>query len=359
MNNWINYLKHSSSVWVYAPVLFLAWIFLGLILKRILIKRLSELAKKTVLQFDDILVESLSRPLSILIIGSGTLFLSYLLPVRPDETRVLQIAFQLSVILGLVLFVDSFLTGILNLYRAKIQIGFSPTVLHVLLRTVFYGTGALIFLDILGISIAPFIASLGIGSLAVGLALQETLTNFISGVHVSVDKPIRVGDYIKLESGQEGYVEEIGWRSTRIRILPDYLVIVPNQKLTSSIVTNYYYPSTEMSVPVQIGVSYDSDLDQVENVTLEVAREILKTVRGAVSDFQPSVRFQTFGDSSINFTVALRAKEYTDQYLLKHEFIKALHKRYKKEGIGIPYPMRTLDIPTQTIEVLKNSFQNK
>jgi len=145
-----------------------------------------------------------------------------------------------------------------------------------------------------------------------------------------------------LESGQEGYVMQIGWRSTRVRMLPNNILIVPNTKLVSSQITNFYLPETEMAVLVQVGVSYQSDLEKVERVTIEVAKQVLQEVEGGVKEFDPFIRYHTFSDFSINFTVILRAKEYVSKYLITHEFIKRLHRRYQQEGIEIPFPIRTV-----------------
>ncbi len=101
-------------------------------------------------------------------------------------------------------------------------------------------------------------------------------------------------------------------------------------------------PEKELAVLVQVGVSYDSDLEKVEKITTEIAKEVMKTVPGGVPDFEPFIRYHTFGESSINFTVILRAKEFTDRFLITHEFIKRLKKRYDKEGIVIPFPIRTV-----------------
>jgi small-conductance mechanosensitive channel len=219
----------------------------------------------------------------------------------------------------------------------------SGGVLNVVVRMVVMGLGLLILLDNFGVSITPILASLGIGSLAIALALQPTLENFFSGIQLVIDKPISIGNFIKLESGEEGYVQKIGWRSTWIRILPDNIVVIPNNVLVNSRVLNYYYPQKELAVYVNVGVHYDSDLEHVEKVTLEVAKEILNTVKGGVGDFDPFIRYHTFNDSSIDFKVIMRAEEFVDGYLIKHEFVKALHKRFKEEEIVIPYPIRTLD----------------
>jgi small-conductance mechanosensitive channel len=108
-------------------------------------------------------------------------------------------------------------------------------------------------------------------------------------------------------------------------------------------VLNYYYPEKELAVLVEASVHYSSDLKKVERVTMEVGKEIMKRVTGGVEGFDPFIRFHTFADSSINFTVILRGKEFVDNYLIKHEFIKALQERYAKEGIVIPYPIRAIN----------------
>jgi small-conductance mechanosensitive channel len=94
---------------------------------------------------------------------------------------------------------------------------------------------------------------------------------------------------------------------------------------------------------VDLGVHYDSDLQRVEKVTIEVAREVMREVKGGVPGFEPFIRFHTFGDFSINFSVIMRGKEFTDQYLIKHEFVKRLHARYAAEKIVIPYPIRAIN----------------
>ncbi len=203
--------------------------------------------------------------------------------------------------------------------------------------------GLLIVLNGLGLSIAPMLTALGVGGLAVALALQEPLANFFAGVFITLAGQIRVGDYLKLDSGQEGYVVDFSWRSTRLRMLANNLVLVPNAKLAQAILINHYLPSRDLAVLVEVGVDYASDLDQVERVVASVAREVMTDVKGGVPDFEPFVRFHTFADSSINFTVILRAHEFVDQYLIKHEFIKRLHARFEQEGIVIPFPIRTID----------------
>ncbi len=210
-------------------------------------------------------------------------------------------------------------------------------------RVVIFTIGFLIVLNALGISITPILTTLGIGGLAVALALQDTLANLFAGFHIIVAKQVRVGDFIKLESGEEGYVTDITWRTTKIRMLPNNVVLVPNEKLAKAIVTNYYLPEKDMSVLIRVGVHYASDLAKVEAVTCDVAREVMREVAGGVPEFEPFIRYNTFNDSSVDCSVILRAKEFADQYLIKHEFIKRLHVRYAREGIVIPFPIRAIN----------------
>lgn len=166
-----------------------------------------------------------------------------------------------------------------------------------------------------------------------------------------IDKPKLVGDLIELESGVQGFVDRIGWCSTWIRMLPNNTVIMPNSVLSQSKIINYFYPEKELSVPLEVGVHYNSDLEHVEQVTLEVAREILKTHEWGVSDYNTFVVYTGFGDSSINFTVMLRAKEYFNRFWVRSAFIKALHKRFAKEGINIPFPIRAINLEQEGVQL--------
>ena len=205
-----------------------------------------------------------------------------------------------------------------------------------------YILGAMLILDQLGISITPMVAGLGIGGLAVALALQPVLGNFFAGTYILSDGAIHVGDYIELESGVAGYVTELGWRSTKIRTPFNNLIVIPNSRLADSIVTNYQVPSSAMWALVTGGVSYESDLAHVEQVTLEVAREVLRECPGAVEDSEPWFGFDTFGDSNIGFWIFLQATDRLGTFAVKSELVKRIHKRFGQEGIEINYPVRKL-----------------
>ena len=218
------------------------------------------------------------------------------------------------------------------------------TLLNAILNGIIYAMGILVVLQYYGISIAPILTALGVGGMAVALALQETLANIFSGLHLILSKQLRLGDYIHLSSGEEGRVTDITWRFTTIVPVGEgNMVVIPNQKIASSIITNYSMPRHDIIIKIPVGVAYDSDLQKVEDVTLDVARQVLSALNEKLDDErQPSVRFFNFGDSSIDFNVLLHSARFDDQFRLKHEFIKALTARFRQEGIEIPFPIRTV-----------------
>lgn len=346
-------LKEGVAPSFYAiPILFL-WIIFFWFVKRFFIRRLQKWASKTKHRLDDTVVDAVSFPINFLIVASGLAVCANVLPLSDEADRLTTTALRSSIIFAVVFFLDKFLTNLLTEYSSMpIFSQVSKGLVKGLVRGCVIGLGVLIFLQQIGISITPILASLGIGSLAVALALQDTLSNFFAGMYVAIDKPVEVGQFVKLESGEEGYVIDVGWRSTRIRTLPNNIVIVPNSKLMGSVITNYYLPDKEIAVLVQVSVHYQSNLKHVERITCEVGREIMLKVHGGVPEFEPFIRYHTFGDSSVNFTVILRGKEFVDQHLIKHEFIKYLHERYKKENITIPYPIRTLEVSRRALETI-------
>lgn len=218
----------------------------------------------------------------------------------------------------------------------------SATIFVSITRVIVYAIGALVLLDSLGIAITPLLTALGVGGLAVALALQDTLSNLFAGIHILASRKVQPGDFIQLDNGMQGYVVDTNWRNTIIRQLPNNLLVVPNATVASSIVTNFHLPEHELSVTVQAGVGYDSDLDRVEQVTVEVGREVMQEVEGGVPAHEPTVRYTGFGGSSITFNVGLRAAEVTTQALIVHEFIKRVHRRYQKEGIEFQSPNETI-----------------
>lgn len=314
---------------------------IGWLIEQIVLSKLLHLTSRTKWKGDDLIIQSLKGvvlPLFILLaihIGFNYVTLNAgLLDVLHKTVKV-----------GAILVFTIYLARIVTRWIAgetKEDKSVPSSIILNSTRITIIAVGFLIALQSIGISITPLLTALGVGGLAVALALQPTLSNFFSGLHILATKKVRVGDFIRLDTGIEGYVMDISWRSTLVRQLTNNMVIIPNAKLAEAIVINTHLPDKDIPVMVEVGVAYDSDLDLVEKVAIETAREILKTVEGGVKSFDPVVRFHTFGESSINFTVILRVHEYSQQFLVKHAFVKLLHKRFREKGIEIPFPIRTI-----------------
>ncbi len=302
-----------------------------------------KVASKTKTTVDDEIVDASGRPFSFLIFFIGLFFsIRFLKFYSAYSVEVNQVFFVVFVLLISLIISKLSYVFVNNWLKTHKRFQKTPILVNKALTVIIYLIAILMILGHFNIEITPLIATLGLGGLAVGLALQNTLSNFFAGLHIISDRPINVGDFIEIENHISGYVEDIGWRSTRIRTLPNSIVIVPNSKLAESIIINDSLPEAEMAALVQCGVSYNSDLKKVEKVTVDVAKQVQKTVKGAVKTFEPFIRYHTFADSNINFTVILRVEKYVDKYFLTHEFIKALKDRYDKEKIEISWPVRKI-----------------
>lgn len=335
-----NLLKEFS---VFA-VVFLAVAFVLFIVRRVALGAVHRWAEKTALEYDDIILKSVKHPSIYLVLA-----LAIYVALGTSDFPPAYVGYGLKAIYAIIIF--SVTLSLANLASRSVQhavaksavsvpaTGISRTIVNVAILAI----GLLVILHSLGISITPLITALGVGGLAVALALQDTLANLFAGMHILVEKPLRVGDYIELDSGQKGYVDDIGWRTTRIRMLGNNIVVVPNNKLSQSIITNYHMPEKRMSLLIPVGVSYDSDPERVEAVLVEETKKAAGVVPGLLAEPEPFVRFiPGYGDSSLDFTLICQVAEYVDQYLVQHELRKRIFKRFKLEGIEIPFPIRTV-----------------
>lgn len=317
--------------------------FILFLLKNIVWRVLKRAVAATAATWDDELLERLNAPVRLLIIYGALLIGMSFYPEFVAKHAALRGLQKIGFILIGTWMINRSLGVFLKtvLSRRGVKLGTQQFV-SAITQTVVFFMGILAALDTIGVSITPILASLGVGSLAVALALQDTLGNLFAGFYLYFDQPVRVGDYVRLEDGSEGHIQRIGWRSTQIQRPSDSMVVIPNTKICNSIITNFDLPSSDTGISLSLGVAYDSDLNHVERVTVDVARTVMQSAPGAVANFQPVVRFKNFGESSIDFDLALRVKHWTDQALLKHEMIKAIHARFIQEKIEIPFPQRVI-----------------
>ena len=210
------------------------------------------------------------------------------------------------------------------------------------LRVFIYGLALVLVLDTLGYSIGLLLGGLGITGLAVALALQPTLTNYFAGTYVMSDQAIKPGDYIELQGGPAGYVVDVGWRTTKIRTWLNTLVVIPNAVMADTIITNYQGPDPALNILVYGGVSYASDLQHVEDVSLDVTRSVIADNAEAVKSMEPWFGFDSFGDSNVNFWIFLQATDRVGSFVVTNDLLKRLHARFAAEGIEINYPVRKI-----------------
>ena len=317
-----------------------------LLARHYLFQWLGRLAARTTTRLDEVLIESLRTPTALWCVALGLMAGLEAAPLPRGLATWGTSLVAALVIFSVTMVVANALARGLQHVGQRVQMETAVTGLGTtLIKTIVFTLGGLLILGSLGISITPLLAALGVGGLAVGLALQDTLGNLFAGVHILVEKPVRLGDYVKLETGQEGYVTDIGWRTTRIRMLPNNMVIVPNAKLAQTILTNYYLPEQRMALLIPVSVSYNSDPEQVEKILVEEASRAAGEVPGLLADPPPFVRFiPGFGESSLDFTLICQVREFVDQYLAQHELRKRIFRRFNQEGVEIPFPQRVVHV---------------
>lgn len=203
--------------------------------------------------------------------------------------------------------------------------------------------------SIFGDNLPKVWTALGIGSIAVALALQETLSNTFAGFHLMLDQPIRIGDYIKVESGEEGRVMQIGWRSTRLVSPANNILVIPNAKLARASITNYTLPEPRLGISVTVSVACGCDTRRVAAVLEELARTAAAEIDGMLADPPPSVRFiPGFGDWSLNFSLYCQVRDFAAQTAVQDELRHRIVERFREEGIAMAFPVREVHIKSES-----------
>ena len=343
--------------WIDPTIVVSAFVFsivLAVVFNKLLFPVILRFTSWTPTDLDSRIFLSLRLPITLGIVVLGG-YLALTVPLELDgwQQAVDTVAAVLGIILG-VMAVALLVSNILDWYvksvaprtRFAIDMRFFPLFRRVAMVLV-YLLGALLILDRLDINISPLIAGLGLAGLAVALAIQPTLANLFAGTYVMTEGVITAGDYIELENGIAGYVVDVGWRSTRIRTWGNNLVVVPNSRFAETILTNYQQPIPAINIYLTCGVSYDSDLYEVERVCREVMDDVLDTNPEAVKEYGSWFGYESFGDSNIGFWLFIQARDRLAGFGVRTDLIERLHRRFREEGIVINYPVRTLQFPKE------------
>lgn len=337
----------DATAWALPLVFIIVGALVGVFVERVVVRQLRKITTRTEWEWDDILLRSLKRAPTLLLTAAGTWAATQLLPLQPGVESTLEKALMVLVIFSVTLITARASAEAIKRYAARAGTSLpASSLVQNIAKLVVLVLGLVIILANLGINVTALVTGLGIGGIAVALALQSTLANAFAGFQIIATRQVRDGDYVRLESGEEGNVVDIRWRNTTIKALyDDHEVIVPNAKLVDSILINYSLPARAIWMRIPVGVHYGSDLEHVERVTQEVAEEVWRDLTRAREGDEPVTRYQDFGDSAITFSCRILVDRFQDQYPVRHEFIKRLHRRYGQEGIVIPWPIRTLHLP--------------
>ncbi len=319
-------------------VVVVGWLLIGVVAKRIL-------RRWEASQVDEAAVTKLPvRSFRVGILLLGVIIWARLVVSTPAAKLAVDRVASVALVVLLVLIVNGVVDGWLSSRsRHSRVLQTSGSVIRTTVRILVFVIGTLMLLSALGINVTPVIASLGIGSLAIGLALQKTLENFFAGLLIAADQPVRVGDFVEFD-GLSGTVLSIGWRSTRLITRERNTLIVPNASIAQANLVNRSTPKELCEFRVPVGVHYTTELALARQAIVETAVAVIpQTVLNG--DFTPLARLTAFGPSSIDFIAVLAAPSWPDTFAVRDRFIEALQQRFAADGIEIPFPIQTLDVP--------------
>jgi len=350
---WLNQLGLASQAWhpVIALAIFITGAVFAFLFHKVIYPIVIRFTNFTPTNLDVSLVRAFRRPFTVGIL-MGSLYLALVLSF--DFTPAVRHAIDRAaglVALALGIFAASgVVSALFNWYYDEIAprtpSSLDDRIIPMLRRIAMglvYAMGGLLVLDLLNVNISPILASLGLGGLAVALALQPTLSNLFAGTYVMTEGVVSQGDYIELESGVAGYVIDVGWRSTRLRTWTNNLVVVPNSRFAETIITNFQGPIPAVNIYLTCGVSFDSDLFLVEQVCREEMDQLLESDPRAVKDYGAYFAYESFDDSNITFYLFIQARDRIASFEVQSELIRMVHQRFQEENIVINYPMRTIN----------------
>ncbi|GAA4348082.1 mechanosensitive ion channel family protein [Kangiella taiwanensis] len=334
----------ESNPWLLAAAVIATGTIIAKLAQWLFRSSLGKLASKTKGDFDDQLLKVLAKGLYSLIF-----YLSLLLAIEA-----LQFASGIDTFLKrfvVTLLIISLMVKVLKITRLTLE-AFSHNkkrfkfieertipILDITTKILIVGAGLYILILSWGINPTAWLASAGIVGIAVGFAAKDTLANLFSGFFIVADSPYKLGDYIILDTGERGRVTHVGIRSTRLLTRDDVEVTIPNSVMgNAKIVNESGGPWEKTRIRINVGVSYDSDLEQVHDVLMEMAEDNADLC----SSPEPRVRFRSFGGSSIDLQFMAWIERPEQKGLISHRLIMKIHKLFNEKGIEIPYSKQDL-----------------
>jgi small-conductance mechanosensitive channel len=331
--------------YLYAAAIIISGVLLALV-ARTVVRWLETKAGKTDTRLDDIIIAAIGTPAQVAIVVVSVYIALKYFGLLPASVRwILDPWFVTAFyIIMAAWIISSFLHDLISIYghhlAEKSEGDWDNRLIELLklvIKYVIWFIGVMLILSVFEINITPFLAGAGIAGLAVALAAQDIISNFFGGAIITVDKPFKVGDRIKVDT-YYGDVITIGPRSTRLKTLDYQIVTIPNNKITTNVIVNYAEPDQKLRITIPVSVAYGTDPKKVKDILLEIARATIKNTEYILEDPGPKAFFYEFSDSCLKFNLYVWAKKYN----LPDEVMDAINvqiaERFAKEGIEIPFP---------------------
>jgi MscS family membrane protein len=339
--------------YLYAAATIIFGVLLALI-ARTVVRWLETKAGETDTQLDDIIIAAIGTPAQVAIVAVSLYIALKYFGVVPENLQwILDPRYVTSfyIIIGAWI-ISSFLHDIVAIYGHKLADKSEGDwddrlieLLELVIKYVIWFAALMLILSVFEVDITPFLAGAGIAGLAVALAAQDIISNFFGGALITVDKPFKVGDRIKVDDFY-GDVTHIGPRSTRLKTLEYQIVTIPNNKITTNIIVNYSMPDPKIKMTIPVSVAYGSDIDKVTKILYEVVDDAVKNTEYFLADPEPRVFFIEFGASELKFIIRVWSKAYNTPDEVKDAINRRVNARFAEEGIEIPF--QQIDIHMRT-----------
>jgi MscS family membrane protein len=354
--------KSDTAVLLSTGVIVITAFLVGALLKRLLLLVSGKIAKKSRSQLDDMLLNEAARHITgVMLLGTAYWALSEAVrSIQPDPPFIHRLAVMLTeaffivLVLYLALVLARLFDTVIRWYLHAVAVRtethlddeLAPLVNRVLKVLILF-VAVIIILDHFGQNISTLVVSLGVGSLAIALAAQETLANMIAGFVLMLDRPFRVGDRIRLPDGTIGNVTDVGIRSTKVIDDNHVMIITPNAEIVKSQIKNFSYPNDVVRFDVKFGVAYGTDLDAMRAIILErIRRE-----EDIVDKEHAEVRIEAMADSSVNAALLCRIRNPNNIPRRRSDLLLVIYNTLREHGIEIPFPQRVLHFAQQPVRI--------
>ena len=334
-------LEIFKNPYVEAALIFLLFVVIGKIIAVVLRKYIKKITDRTKTKFDDILLEKSEPSLTYLIILIGVkVVLMRIGIINLPIFRIINSLIAVIVVYFLVILMDTIIEvwGLEWEKKTKSGIDAMLPLIHKLSKVIFIMIGIIVILNIWEKDVTGFVAGLGVAGIVLGFALKDSLGNIFGGISIILDKTYRVGDRIKIDSGESGIVYDIGLRSTKIKTWDNDILVIPNGKMANSKIQNYVQPSIRSRCVIDFGVAYGSDIKKVKNVVMKT----VKKVENVLKDPEPSVAFVKMNDFSLDFKAKFWVEDVSQGYAAKEKSTCMIYDALNKAKISIPFPTRTV-----------------